>query len=66
MMCGITCLGGFGRIVLLMVVCLVVCLTTLLESWMPKIPKTFQALIVNNNYNFEKSRFKVFQKFCKM
>jgi hypothetical protein len=39
---------------------------TLLESWMPKIPKTFQGLIVNSNYNFKKSRFKVFQKFCKM
>jgi len=49
MMCGIMYLGGFGQIVLLMVVCLIVHLMTLLESWMPKIPKTFQALIVNNN-----------------
>ncbi len=70
MMCGITCLRGFGQIVRPMVVCSMVVYpivhsTTSLKSWMTKIPKFFETLIVKNNQSLEKSRFNVFQFFCK-
>jgi hypothetical protein len=40
---------GFGEIVLSLVILPIVASTTSLEFGMPKNPKTFQALIVNNN-----------------
>jgi hypothetical protein len=54
MMCGITCLKGFGQIDHLMVVCLMVVCSivhsmTSFKFWMTKNPKNFQALIVKNN-----------------
>ncbi len=65
MMSEIMGLGDFGQIVLSMVIFPIVTSMTSLEFGIPKNPKNFQALIVNNNQCFKKLRFRVFRLFPK-